>query len=104
VVKRRLAVERTRFLLHFFETHPCVGCGETNPVVLEFDHLRDKSFSTGGKLTTHKWQAILDEIEKCEVVCANCHRIRTAKQRGTIRVFLSGPSERPTSGRPGSNR
>src|SRR5215213_8451757 len=69
VVKRRLALERTQFLLDFFETHPCVDCGETNPVVLEFDHLRDKSFSIGGKLTTHTWQAILDEIEKCEVVC-----------------------------------
>ena len=88
-VKRRLALERTQFLLDFFEAHPCVDCGETNPVVLEFDHLRDKSFSIGGKLTTHKWQAILDEIEKCEVVCANCHRIRTAEQRGTIRVLLS---------------
>src|SRR4051812_48540847 len=89
VVKRRLALERTRFLLDFFETHPCVDCGETNPVVLEFDHLRDKSFSIGGKLTTHKWQAILDEIEKCDVVCANCHRIRTAKRRGTLRGLLS---------------
>jgi hypothetical protein len=89
VVKRKLALERTQFLLNFFETHPCIDCGETNPVVLEFDHLRDKSFSIGGKLTTHKWQAILDEIEKCEVVCANCHRIRTAKQRGTVRALLS---------------
>jgi hypothetical protein len=88
VVKRRLALERTRLLLEFFETHPCVDCGETNPVVLEFDHLRDKSFSIGGELTTRTWQAILDEIEKCEVVCANCHRIRTANRRGTVRGLL----------------
>jgi predicted RNA-binding protein YlxR (DUF448 family) len=105
VVKRRLALERTRFLLKFFETHPCVDCGETNPVVLEFDHLRDKSFSIGGQLTTRSWQAILDEIEKCEVVCANCHRIRTAERRGTVRGLLNRALEEGSrSGRPGLNR
>jgi hypothetical protein len=33
--------------------------------------------------------AVLDEIEKCEVVCANCHRRRTARRRGTLRYLLS---------------
>jgi hypothetical protein len=89
-VKRRLARERTEFLLEYFATHPCVDCGATNPLVLEFDHIGGKSFSIGGKLTTHPWQAILAEIEKCDVVCANCHRIRTAKQRGTVRALLLG--------------
>jgi hypothetical protein len=37
--KRKIRLERTRYLIDFFATHPCVDCGETDPVVLEFDHL-----------------------------------------------------------------
>jgi hypothetical protein len=72
-VKRRLTRERTLYLLEFFKTHPCVDCGERDPVVLEFDHLRDKSFAIGPSLSRRGWQDILDEMKKCEVVCANCH-------------------------------
>jgi hypothetical protein len=61
--------------------------------VLEFDHLRDKRFPIGQKLAVRRWTSILVEIEKCEAVCANCHRRRTARRRGTLRAvltFLSG--------------
>jgi len=88
-VKRRLNLVRTRYVLDFFKDHPCLDCGETDPIVLEFDHLRDKSFSIGTELTRHAWNAILDEIAKCEVVCANCHRRRTARRRGALRVVLT---------------
>jgi hypothetical protein len=89
VRKEAIRLERTRYLLSFFEGHPCVDCGESDPVVLEFDHLSDKSFAIGTKLVQFAWQTILDEIEKCEVVCANCHRRRTARRRGAVRVLLS---------------
>jgi hypothetical protein len=58
-------------------------------VVLEFDHLRDKLFSVGQDLSRRSWSSILAEIEKCEVVCANCHRRRTARRRGALRMLLS---------------
>ncbi len=83
--QRAAAVERTHFLVDYFATHPCVDCGEDDPVVLEFDHLRDKAFDIGGKLTSQPWAAVLAEIEKCDVVCANCHRRRTSARRGTLR-------------------
>ena len=89
VSKEALRLDRTRFLLEFFKGHPCVDCGEGDPVVLEFDHLGDKSFSIGAKLVHFAWQTILEEIEKCEVVCANCHRRRTARRRGAVRAILT---------------
>jgi hypothetical protein len=68
-------------LLLYFEGHPCKDCGEDNPIVLEFDHQKDKRGNVGDLLRKgSSWERILEEIEKCEVVCANCHRKRTAAQ------------------------
>jgi hypothetical protein len=89
IQKERLQLERTRYLLEYFASHPCVECGETDPVVLEFDHLRDKRFSIGQDLVRRSWTSIVAEIEKCEVVCANCHRRRTARRRGALRAVLT---------------
>ena len=42
------------------------------------DHLEDKKFSISGKgVKDNTLDAIIKEIEKCEIVCANCHRHRT---------------------------
>jgi hypothetical protein len=84
----KLSAKRTTWLLKYFETHPCVDCGETDPVVLDFDHLRDKLFDIGVGLHYKNWDAVLAEIEKCEVRCANCHRRRTARSAGYARVFF----------------
>jgi hypothetical protein len=86
---RRL--ERTRYLIDYFKSHPCICCGETDPIVLEFDHIATKSFAVTAGLPDRRWQAILDEMEKCEVVCANCHRRRTARRRGALRAILTEP-------------
>lgn len=56
----------------------CVDCGITNHIMLDFDHLRDKKYNVSRMIHDgFSWKAILKEIEKCEVVCANCHRLRT---------------------------
>jgi hypothetical protein len=94
--KQVLRLKRTRYLLRYFAIHPCVDCGESDPVVLEFDHLEgdSKSFDIGHSLPYRNWRSILEEIEKCEVVCANCHRRRTANRNGTLRAILTARSER----------
>jgi hypothetical protein len=87
--KEKLYLERTRYLLEFFASHPCRDCGEEDPVVLEFDHLGDKEFNIGSALPYRNWQSILDEIEKCDVVCRNCHRRRESRRSGALRVLLT---------------
>ncbi|HEX4732935.1 MAG TPA: hypothetical protein VH247_00865 [Thermoleophilaceae bacterium] len=98
---RRQYAERTRLLLQYFASHPCVDCGETDPVVLEFDHLRDKAFNVTQKMTYFRWEQILEEIEKCEVVCGNCHKRRTAQRRGSNRAKLTGLDGSRTDKGPG---
>jgi hypothetical protein len=63
----------------------CADCGfNSHPAALDFDHLPGtiKLFDIGnaaGRWTP--WDLVLLEIAKCEVVCANCHRIRTFERR-----------------------
>jgi hypothetical protein len=71
-------------LLEYFADHPCVDCGETDPVVLQFDHVRGTKFKAVGTLFNEcrQWDVIAAEIEKCEVRCSNCHWRKTAKELG----------------------
>ena len=77
------------YLVEFLAANPCVDCGEADPVVLEFDHLGDKAFSISKGLPDRNWQTVLDEIAKCDVVCANCHRRRTARRGGFVRAAVA---------------
>jgi hypothetical protein len=85
----RVVHERMVFLVDYFAAHPCVDCGESDPRVLEFDHQRDKTFNIGSGMRDRPWQDVLDEIAKCEVRCANCHRRRTAVRFGFLRGLLA---------------
>ena len=72
------------WLMTHLQTHPCVGCGETDPVVLTFDHRdgTEKLDTIGALLSRSGWVTFLAEVAKCDVRCANCHRVRTAQQFG----------------------
>ena len=60
------------------EASGCVDCGINNHILLDFDHLKDKKYNISRMIHDgFSWAAIKKEIAKCEVVCANCHRIRT---------------------------
>ncbi|MEW6125870.1 MAG: hypothetical protein AB1757_02305 [Acidobacteriota bacterium] len=68
-------------LLAYLLSPPCVDCGETDPIVLEFDHLQKESkLSEVSRLISdlRPWRIIEVEINKREVRCANCHRRKTA--------------------------
>ena len=87
--KQTVIPARMALLLQFLAHHPCTDCGETDPVVLEFDHLADKSFSISRGLRDRNWESVLREMAKCDVVCANCHRRRTARRGGHLRAGVA---------------
>jgi hypothetical protein len=65
-------------------------CGETDIVVLDFDHLGDKVNEITDMITAAMcWESIQAEIAKCEVVCANDHRRRTARAFGWRRALAA---------------
>lgn len=82
--RRRLTKRpRVRAMVdQYLREHPCVDCGCTDITVLEFDH-RDpaaKELAVGELARYAEWPRVLREIEKCDVRCSNCHRLRTGRQ------------------------
>lgn len=60
----------------------CTDCGyRAHYAALQFDHLKDKAFTISAKHLNRPWEVVLEEIAKCDVVCANCHSIRTFNRR-----------------------
>jgi hypothetical protein len=59
-------------------TTPCTDCGTSYPYfVMDFDHLGDKTDMISKLVKLGGSKKLRDEIQKCEVVCANCHRFRS---------------------------
>ena len=81
-----------KLLTHFLEylsTHPCVDCGSTDVRVLECDHVGKKKKNVGMMMRSwenYVWDEILEELTQCEIVCANCHRIRTYTRCNAYRI------------------
>lgn len=84
-----------QLLMKYLEDNPCVDCGESDVIVLDLDHLpgTQKRFDIARAVSgsTRSWKLIKEEIDKCESVCANCHRKRTA-QRGNYKRYNHMPS------------
>lgn len=79
---QKIRQEIRNYVWAYLSAHPCIDCGEKDPIVLEFDHIRDKSFTISSVGRNKKLLEVIKEIEKCEVRCANCHRRRTSQQFG----------------------
>jgi hypothetical protein len=75
-------------VFHYLSQHSCVDCDENDPIVLEFDHVRGKKIHEVSKLVGegYSWKRIENEIKKCDVRCANCHRRKTAKEQNWYTV------------------
>lgn len=79
--RNRVRKSVRQFICEYLEENPCIKCGESDIVVLEFDHrdpsekLFEISYASNGN---HSMKRLKDEIDKCDVLCANCHRRKSA--------------------------
>lgn len=67
----------------YLSENPCIDCGESDPIVLEFDHVRGTKCGniSDMALAGFSLYSMKNEIEKCDVRCANCHRRVTYLRR-----------------------
>jgi hypothetical protein len=77
--KERVRAENRDRIITLKEDTPCADCKVNYPFyVMQFDHLRDKTINLSNrKIFCWSWPRIQAEIDKCEIVCANCHAVRT---------------------------
>lgn len=86
--QKRKQVEKNRqFVVDYLFGHPCIDCGENDIVVLEFDHREDKSYNIAS-MFRRSTERLKEEINKCDVRCANCHRRKTATEAQHYRTYL----------------
>ena len=82
--EQRLRYARAKAIVIELKKNPCTDCGGTfPPYVMQFDH-RDPSqkiLTVSERTGAGHVQSLLAEIERCDLVCANCHAIRTHRQR-----------------------
>ena len=70
----------------------CIDCGyNEHAVALQFDHTGDdKKMNVSDMIRSdYAWSSIMEEIRKCEVRCANCHSVMTAKRKRENNVRLN---------------
>lgn len=74
----------------------CVDCGyREHAIALQFDHVGDDKKASVSNLirSDYSWKTVLLEIEKCEVRCANCHAVITAKRKAARMLSASAESD-----------
>ncbi len=77
--RKKKLIKRHQERVIELKSKPCLDCGRRFPYVcMDFDHLGDKKHNIANMISGGwSWKAIQAEIAKCELVCSNCHRIRT---------------------------
>lgn len=82
VAKREIA---RQFVFNYLKQHPCIDCGQADPFVLTFDHVRGTKKMNISQMVNQGYslEAIQSEIDKCQVRCGNCHMKIEKVRRGT---------------------
>ena len=74
------------FAYNYLLNHPCEECGESDVRVLEFHHTTGKDMAVAAMVSAgYSVDRIQAEINKCTILCANCHRKLTVEERGWFR-------------------
>ena len=79
LAKSKEARQKKLAYVNDLKAGPCTDCGgRFHYSAMDFDHIGpDKVADIAWLINNRSWKALLDEIEKCELVCSNCHRVRT---------------------------
>jgi len=77
--------EAREYVWEYLRGHPCRHCGETDPIVLTFHHVSGTKRMSVAELVNrgYRIEVIQEEIEKCIVLCSNCHLREEKRIRGT---------------------
>jgi len=77
--------EARAYVWEYLSNHVCADCGEYDPLVLTFDHVRGTKKMNVSQMINQGYsiEVLQEEINKCEIVCNNCHLRREKKRRGT---------------------
>lgn len=82
---RDRARRNAAFVASLKESTPCTDCKRFYPsFVMDYDHLRDKVMPVSRLAKYGALSRIKEEIAKCELVCSNCHRMRTHKRARVV--------------------
>lgn len=78
--------DKLKLLLQAAKNKPCTDCGVTYPPeIMEFDHVRGEKLINLSQASRAKsylsWEAMQEEIAKCDIRCPNCHRLRHYYER-----------------------
>lgn len=88
--RRRLNQEFRANMTEYMSSRSCADCGENDIRVLELDHItpENKLFTISQAIKLGRsWNDVLAEIKKCRVLCANCHKKRTARQHNWYKAL-----------------
>ena len=83
--KRDIYIRNRNYVKNIKENGACADCGNKfHFAAMDFDHLKDKTFNVSHLVKNdYSIKKIEEEIAKCDLVCSNCHRIRTHERMET---------------------
>ena len=77
---KKLMQRRRRFSDAVKSATGCMVCGfNEHPCALDYDHRDEKTklFNIGTNIACRSWDSVVAEILKCDILCANCHRLKS---------------------------
>jgi hypothetical protein len=88
-LRRQHVDEKKARIFELLCNNPCAACGEDDPLVLEFDHLADKRADISKLIQSDcSWDQLRVELDKCVVLCSNCHKRKTHVESQSYRYRL----------------